>query len=187
MIIDFYFYLFALKFPNIPLVSVKILAGGVHCLMEPWKELIEYWQSKHVEGRPPGRRDIDPAIDIPRLAANLLIADVVPEGYRYRLVGSAIVERHREDMTGRLAGSSRFLQRVRENLIAIYDAVRISRQPRMMVSGRTSTGKPEAVTIVLPLVGGDGATNMLLIGVFYERRFEQINDIDYLTTKTMIQ
>jgi hypothetical protein len=151
--------------------------------MEPWKELLEYWRKKHVNGRPPGRKDIDPAVDIPRLAANLLIADVVPEGYRYRLVGSAIVERHGEDMTGKLAGSSKFLERVSKELIANYDVVRNLRKPRMMVSGATSNDHSSAVTLILPLLGEGGETEMILVGVFYDRRFEPVERIDYLTTK----
>ena len=149
--------------------------------MEPWKELLEYWRSRHVDGRPPGRKDIDPAVDIPHLAANLLIADIVAEGYRYRLVGSAIVERHGEDMTGKLAGSSRFLELVRKELIANYNVVRTLRKPRMMVSGATSNDHSSAVTLILPLIGADGEAEMILIGVFYDRRFEPIERIDYLT------
>lgn len=155
--------------------------------MEPWKELLEYWRAKHVDGRPPGRKDIDPAIDIPRLAANLLIADIVPEGYRYRLVGSAIVERHQEDMTGKLAGTSKFLERVRRELIANYDAVRTLQRPKMMNSGAAATDHSSAVTIILPLLGQNGDTEMLLIGVFYDRRFEPIDHIDYLMTKGTIE
>jgi hypothetical protein len=151
--------------------------------MEPWNELLDYWRSRHVDGRPPGRKDIDPAIDIPRLAANLLIADVVPEGYRYRLTGSAIVERHKVDMTGKLAGTSRFLALVREDLIASYDAVRIGRRPRILTTGVAGKDRSDAVTVILPLVGDDGETEMLLIGVFYERRFEAIEQIDFLTAK----
>src|SRR5271163_2009562 len=120
--------------------------------MEPWKELLVYWQAKHVDGRPPSRQDIDPVVDLPHLAANLLIADVVPEGYRYRLVGSAIVERHKEKMTG----SSRFKQRVRSQLIESFDAVRDQRKPRLL-----KTGEPQK----------------LLVGVFYDRRFDVIDQI----------
>jgi hypothetical protein len=117
------------------------------------------------------------------LAANLLIADVVPEGYRYRLVGSAIVERHGEDMTGKLAGSSKFLERVSKELIANYDVVRNLRKPRMMVSGATTNDHSSAVTLILPLLGEGGETEMILVGVFYDRRFEPVERIDYLTTK----
>jgi hypothetical protein len=149
--------------------------------MEPWKELLVYWRSKHVDGRPPGRQDIDPAVDLPKLVANLLIADVVPEGYRYRLVGSAIVERHKEEMTGKLAGTSKFLQRVNRELIATYDTVRNEQKPKLLVSGVSKDDHAGAVTIILPLLGKGGETEKLLIGVFYDRRFEPIDQIDYLT------
>jgi hypothetical protein len=38
-----------------------------------------------------------------------------------------------------------------------------------------------AETIILPLVGKSGETEMLLVGVFYDRRFDTIDHIDYLT------
>jgi hypothetical protein len=149
--------------------------------MEQWKELLVYWQAKHVDDRPPRRQDIDPVVDLPRLAANLLIADVVPEGYRYRLVGSAVVERHNEEMTGKLAGSSKFTQRVRPQLLENFDAVRDEQMPRLLKTGvNASSGHAAAVTIVLPLVANTGETEKLLVGVFYDRRFDAIDQIDYL-------
>jgi hypothetical protein len=149
--------------------------------MEPWKELLVYWQVKHVDGRPPSRRDIDPAVDLPRLVANLLIADVVPEGYRYRLVGSAIVERHKQEMTGKLAGSSQFMQRVKPQLFENYDAVRTEQKPRLVKTGAAAADYARAETIILPLVAKTGETEMLLVGVFYDRRFDTTDHIDYLT------
>jgi hypothetical protein len=149
--------------------------------MEPWKELLVYWQGKHVDGRPPSRRDIDPAVDLPHLAANLLIADVVAEGYRYRLVGSAVVERHKQEMTGKLAGSSHFMQHVKPQLFENYDAVRTEQTPRLLKTGVVGAEYAEAETIILPLVAKTGETEMLLVGVFYDRRFDGIDHIDYLT------
>jgi hypothetical protein len=149
--------------------------------MEQWKELLVYWQAKHVGDRLPRRQDIDPVVDLPRLAANLLIADVVPEGYRYRLVGSAVVERHNEEMTGKLAGSSKFTQRVRPQLLENFDAVRDEQTPRLLKTGvNASSGHATAVTIVLPLVTNTGETEKLLVGVFYDRRFDAVDQIDYL-------
>ena len=149
--------------------------------MDQWKELLAYWQARHVEGRPPSRQDIDPAVDLPMMAANLLIADVVPEGYRYRLVGSAVVERHKEEMTGKLAGTSRFLERVRTQLLRTFDAVRDERRPRLLKTGSSEArDRATAATLVLPLVAPSGETEKLLIGVFYERRYEAIDQIDFM-------
>ena len=155
--------------------------------MDPWKELLDYWRAKHQDSRPPSRSDIDPVIEIPQLVANLLLADIVPGGYRYRLVGSAVVERHREEMTGKLAGTSKFLERVSADLIANYDAVRTEQKPRIMVSGAAATDHAGAVTVILPLVSKAGETEMILIGVFYDRRFEPVDHIDYLKPTKPVQ
>lgn len=149
--------------------------------MDQWKELLAYWQAKHVEGRPPSRGDIDPVVDHPLLAANLLIADVMPEGYRYRLVGSAVVERHKQEMTGRLAGSSRFLQKVRSQLLQSFDAVRDDQKPRLLKTGVSDNpDHATAMTLVLPLVAPTGETEKLLVGVFYDRRYDPIEQIDFM-------
>ena len=58
-----------------------------------WQDLYSYWQSKHVDGRPPSRRDIDPPTEIPPLAASLMLIEVIPDGYHYRLGGSTLRER----------------------------------------------------------------------------------------------
>ena len=154
--------------------------------MEPWKDLLAYWQSKHVDGKPPGRQAIDPIVEIPRLASHLILADVVPEGYRYRLFGSAIVERHGEDMTGRLAGSSRFLERVSKDLVANYDIVKRGQQPRILVTGSQATEHSDAVTIILPLIAPTGETEMLMVGVFYDRHFIPFDHVDYLVAKDTV-
>lgn len=149
--------------------------------MEQWKELLAYWQARHLDGRPPSRQDIDPAVDLPLMAANLLIADVIPEGYRYRLVGSAVVERHKQEMTGKLAGSSHFLERVRPELLKSFDAVRDERVPRLLKTGSNEARDyATAATLVLPLVAPSGETEKLLIGVFFDRRYEAVDQIDFL-------
>ena len=149
--------------------------------MDQWKDLLAYWQAKHVDGRPPSRQDIDPAVDMPLLAANLLIADVLPEGYRYRLVGSAVVERHKEEMTGRMAGSSHFLQLVRPQLLENFDAVRDHQKPLLLKTGMSDArDHATAVTLVLPLVAPSGETEKLLVGVFYDRRFDSVDQIDFM-------
>jgi hypothetical protein len=84
-------------------------------------------------------------------------------------------------MTGKLAGTSKFLQRVNRELIATYDTVRDERKPRLLVSGTSKDDHAGAVTIVLPLVSKGGETDKLLIGVFYDRGFEPVDQIDYLS------
>jgi hypothetical protein len=64
--------------------------------------LHEYWRSKAgADGAVPRRRDIDP-IDLPDLLPNLMLLDVErdPLRFRYRLVGTRVVDFSYHDFTG---------------------------------------------------------------------------------------
>jgi len=41
-----------------------------------WHELHRYWLDKHVEGKPPARRDLDPLVEIPSLVAWIMLVEV---------------------------------------------------------------------------------------------------------------
>src|ERR1700723_604802 len=74
--------------------------GREMAVQEAWKQLYDYWLSKHVDGRPPGRHGLDPPGDGPPLIPNIILIDVEAETLRYRLVGSAIWNRYGFDLTG---------------------------------------------------------------------------------------
>jgi hypothetical protein len=63
--------------------------------------IYDYWQDQRRGRRMPSRRDIDP-IDLPRHLANLMLIDVErePLRFRYRLVGTRVVDASAEDRTG---------------------------------------------------------------------------------------
>lgn len=66
------------------------------------RRLHEYWRAKaETRGSVPQRRDIDP-IELPDLLPNLLLLDVEadPLRFRYRLVGTRIVDFSYHDFTG---------------------------------------------------------------------------------------
>lgn len=59
-----------------------------------------YWDEIRGDRPMPGRHDLDP-IDIPRLLPEVFLADVLADGdFRYRIVGSHIVEQAGADFTG---------------------------------------------------------------------------------------
>jgi len=63
---------------------------------------LEYWRARHhADGRIPGRGDIDP-IDMRRILAGVCLYDVQADllRFRYRLVGTEVVERLERDYTG---------------------------------------------------------------------------------------
>lgn len=64
--------------------------------------LIRYWESKRRAGRLPGRADIDP-VELKPFLGNIFMLDVVgePRRFRYRLVGTKIVDYVARDSTGK--------------------------------------------------------------------------------------
>jgi hypothetical protein len=63
---------------------------------------LAYWESKRRGRAMPSRKDIEPT-EIPDLLANVVLVDVLqdPPDFRYRLIGTAIVERIAFDYTGK--------------------------------------------------------------------------------------
>jgi hypothetical protein len=75
-------------------------------MTEPWRELYDYWRGRHADGRLPNRDSLDPPIELPHLAHNLMLVDVTPTGLEYRLVGTNFAKGAGIDMTGMAVGQS---------------------------------------------------------------------------------
>jgi len=67
-------------------------------------DLYHYWLAKRGDRAMPARKDINPA-EIPVLLPYLVIVDKADDRFRYRLVGTAVVEQFGYDFTGSLFGS----------------------------------------------------------------------------------
>ncbi len=138
---------------------------------EPWQLLYRYWLSKRIGERPPSRQDIDPPIDIPRLVKNLMLMDVTPEGYRYRVLGSEVEERHGLYMTGQLFGSSGIDPKALADLRRAIDEVVVSQNPRILNAEIDPAMSARNTMLILPLVSADGQTSHIVIGSFYDGHF----------------
>src|SRR5689334_21377806 len=64
---------------------------------------LAYWDRKRDGRCMPARRDLDPLLEIPRLLPWVMLADVLrdPLDFRYRLIGTGVVNRSRRDFSGR--------------------------------------------------------------------------------------
>ena len=67
-------------------------------------DLYRYWLDKRGSRPMPARTDLNPG-DIPALLRYLMIIEKVDDQYRYRLVGTAVVQAVGRDLTGCLVGS----------------------------------------------------------------------------------
>jgi hypothetical protein len=160
-----------------PMVVSKSPAGSEPMPERHWKQLYQYWLSKHVDGRVPSRSDIDPIVDIPQLAKNLILVDA-RDSFTYRLVGSEVVERHGLDMTGRPSGSSGQNPRVVAEWQAALAYVSTELKPRLLVSRIGNSDIAQNVMIMLPLADRGGRIEMVLAGSFYNEHFRRGTYID---------
>jgi hypothetical protein len=63
-----------------------------------------YWEGKRLGRKMPARRDLDPLLEVPRMTPWIVLTDVLhdPLDFRFRLIGSGVVDKSRANHTGKL-------------------------------------------------------------------------------------
>jgi hypothetical protein len=153
---------------------------------EPWRQLHRYWLDKHIDGRSPGRGDLDPLLEIPRLLPNLVLIDITPNGLIYRLVGSDIEAGVGTGMTGRKIGSSGKFQSVVKDWSDAIEFVRVNVKPRLLVARFNDRVQASGVLLFLPLISPTGETAMIMGGYFNKGVFPVATEIESLSVKETI-
>ncbi len=131
----------------------------------PWEALLRYWLSKHVDGMPPSRSDIDPVLDIPKFLEILVLLGIEGPDYRFQVVGSKVEEWIGTYLTGSVADFSDVSNAVAQAWRKALDSVRDTQEPLVYESSIVG-GVSKYTTIMLPLVDRAGATEMILAGSF---------------------
>jgi hypothetical protein len=92
-------------------------------------EFVRYWESKRRDGRLPRRADIDP-VELKPFLGNIFMLDVVgePRRFRYRLVGTKIVDYVARDSTGKFQEEAYSPAQAAENN-AMYRWICKNKQP----------------------------------------------------------
>lgn len=129
-----------------------------------------YWRSKIVRGRLPARSDIDPS-EIPRLLPNVILVDVQREpalNFRYRLIGTRVVEHLHRDYTGSWFSDIEHLHASS----AIWDAcTRVADSGRPLLANSEYVGPHQdfrrGEDVILPLAEDGGTVDSLLIFIQY--------------------
>lgn len=123
-----------------------------------------YWKSKVIDGRLPGRGDIDPA-EMIRFLPNTVLLDVVPEplDFRYRVIGTEVVSYMNRDLTGNWLSKIGHLCAPSQ----VWSNFKIVAGDQTPLYVHTPYLGAEVrfwmiEDVILPLVGADGKTNMLL-------------------------
>ena len=144
-----------------------------------WRELLTYWRTKCRDGLPPSRADLEPIAEIPTLLKHVFLFDVVGDQFRYRLIGSFIVDRAGRDCTGKLLDERLMPKRELDTWLAGLRKVATTQRP-VLAMARPSRGLGvEYTAIVMPLVARDGKTEMIFGGLFgSDARFERGSDLE---------
>jgi hypothetical protein len=76
---------------------------AIQCLSPKNQSVLEYWYEKAGERAMPSRVDLDPVIDLPKLTLHMFLVDVERGAtrFRFRLVGTGVVDHVGRDMTGK--------------------------------------------------------------------------------------
>jgi hypothetical protein len=92
-------------------------------------EFVRYWESKHRNGRLPSRRDIDP-IELWPFMGEMFMLDVVgePKRFRYRLIGTKIIDRVGRNSTGKFMEEAYSPEQAEENN-SMYRSICASGKP----------------------------------------------------------
>lgn len=133
-------------------------------------QALEYWRSRRGERSMPRRADIDP-VAIPRLLPYLRITEVVEGGkrFRYRLVGTEVVEKHGWDYTG-----SYLDEVLKGDHLAIvasgYRTVIRERRPAFVRSRYITPRQVEMVSnrVLMPLSEDGVEVNMILAAFTFQ-------------------
>lgn len=129
---------------------------------------LDYWGRARGDKAMPGRGDIDP-LDMPRfLLSDLFLVDVLDGGgdFRYRLIGSHIVEHTGADLTGRRLSDLRD-RGSQPRLAALYSEVvhrKAPQQTRLPYKTPEMQAASHYDVVVAPLAS-DGRTVDMLVGI----------------------
>jgi hypothetical protein len=123
---------------------------------------LAYWKDMRGHRRMPARRDFDPTA-VPMLLPHLQLIDIVDGRFRYRLVGTELVEMFGRDYTGQFPDE--LFPGPRGRMICdVFSAVLKARQPMFLRNCYITTKNLDLVAnrLYLPLSEDDEAVNMIL-------------------------
>ena len=141
-------------------------------------DLYRYWDAKRGAARKaPARRDLDP-LEIVKLLPNVALVEPQQQGYRWRLMGSAIATDFGRDLTRRTFGEYMADPEFVKDMTLGFDMALELAAPIFDESlFETDFGSVHAVSrLLLPLIGAEGTPSMVIF-TRIARRFHQIAQV----------
>lgn len=130
--------------------------------------MLSYWQKKNRGNGCPSRADIDPA-DFKEYLPNVMLIDVrhEPLDFKYRLIGTGIVDRSTRDYTGTRVMDLKH-QRKPSIIWSLYERTALERKPALMMIPYLNDETRYAEIQTLPLSQDGTDINMLLGTVIFD-------------------
>jgi hypothetical protein len=127
----------------------------------------DYWASLCRGRSMPSRKDVDPLQIPPRYLPNLMLIDVLhsPRRYRYRLVGTTVVQASGDDRTGRFFEEVDFVK-IHPLVMRQYDQVVDTGHPLSSLEPFTNLrngSNYEVDRLLLPLSADGQRVDMLMV------------------------
>jgi hypothetical protein len=139
---------------------------------------LAYWRSRRAGRSMPRRQDLDP-LHIPGLLPFLMLVDVLrePLDFRYRLIGTELVQALATDDTGARFSSLAWQKRP-SPVFGFAAAVAAAARPGWAVVPYISAGLTlhHAAALAMPLADQGGEVNMLLYAVQFRAPRLGVND-----------
>lgn len=139
--------------------------------------LLRYWAAKRGDQPAPRRADLDPLLEIPDLVPMLTLIDVLrdPLRFRFRLVGTSVVQALGRDATGRFADEALYGSEA-AGIVATYRRMTEEIRPFHRRSRLAWNDREWRVleAVEVPLIDDDGRVCMIMGG----NRFTLTSDTD---------
>jgi hypothetical protein len=137
------------------------------------RQLFDYWRARSQQ-RLPTRADVDLIADLPRLAATAALIEVIDQRqFRYRILGSTLVERARRNLTGRMIDRDIYGDELDDVLRPLREVVAQRRPVRVrgVARGVRKMNTPiEALCVPLAAQAGDELVGFILVVMVYETK-----------------
>jgi hypothetical protein len=140
------------------------------------RQLLDYWHARRRGPGLPARTDFDVICDLPRLAAYVMLIEVL-EGpaFRFRVIGTALVDRARRNVTGRMLDREIYGDHIDEVLMPLAQVVEQRRPVRVRGLARgvkTAPAPMESFCVPLSESGADRVAYILTV-VSFDRQGDE--------------
>lgn len=142
----------------------------MQCLSQENAIVLAYWTEKAGKRPMPARRDLDPVLDLRDLSKYLFLVDVDEDGrgFRFRIVGTGLVDCLGTDVTGKrldeLAGDERYFSQMEEQFAAAV-RTRLPVRGEFCLPSQFTNHEIPFERLLLPL-SDDGSVVNMLLGTF---------------------